>query len=266
MTSDPVISMLWERGDPRKALSSRFGFTDASAAVSWLGETVWDIWAMPIDDCDRLVISGTNVLAWITSRRERFIAKWSVARDLFQRLADTAALTAWLDTQGVSVVAPVATTDGRLRVVVDGALVGVSPVVDGELLDVDDPSQVSDAGQTLAALHESLASYPYTFDSEAVTERRRLVHNDYRSANILHDGTSITAVLDFEEVAYRTRVADLAKAAVMLATRYHGWAPTSPAVREAFIAAYDDRSPLTSSEQDELHHVMAAVLDHFGWT
>ena len=39
-----------------------------------------------------------------------------------------------------------------------------------------------------------------------VDPKEQLVHNDFRSANVLHDGTGITAVLDFEEVAYRSRL------------------------------------------------------------
>ena len=93
----------------------------------------------------------------------------------------------------------------------------------------------------------------------------QLVHNDFRSANLLHDGTSITAVLDFEEVTYRTTVADLAKATVLLGTRYHDWGPTSPLVREAFVAAYRDRVPLTSAEHNELQREIAVILTNLGW-
>lgn len=54
----------------------------------------------------------------------------------------------------------------------------------------------------LATLHESLAAYPHRIDGGPPSPREQLVHNDFRSANILHDGTRITAVLDFEEVTY----------------------------------------------------------------
>ena len=117
----------------------------------------------------------------------------------------------------------------------------------------------------LATLHEALAAYPNRIDGGQPTLQEQLVHNDFRSANILHDGTSITAVLDFEDVTYRTRVADLAKATVLLGTRYHNWAPTSQDVREAFVAAYHDQAPLTSAEQNELQRGITAVLNHFGW-
>jgi homoserine kinase type II len=72
-----------------------------------------------------------------------------------------------------------------------------------------------------ATLHEALAAYPHRIDGGRPTGQQQLVHNDFRSANILHGGTSITAVLDFEDVTYRTRVVDLAKATVLLGTRYH---------------------------------------------
>jgi homoserine kinase type II len=143
---------------------------------------------------------------------------------------------------------------------------GVFPVIDGDLLDVGVPAQVNEAGRMLAMLHELLAAYPHRIDGGQPTQTGQLVHNDFRSANILHDGMSITAVLDFEEVTYRTRVADLAKATVLLGTRYHHWGPTPPAIREAFVAAYRDQAPLTSGEQNHLRRDITAVMDHFGWT
>ena len=79
------------------------------------------------------------------------------------------------------------------------------------------------------------------------------------------DGTNITAVLDFEEVTYRSRVADLAKAAALLGTRYHGWGPTSQLVREAFVAAYRDQGPLTSAEQNELPGHLRGSGARPGW-
>ena len=66
-------------------------------------------------------------------------------------------------------------------------------------------------------------------------------------------------------MTYRTRVADLAKATVLLGTRYHDWGPTSEVVRDTFVAAYDNETPLTSIEQNELQRGITAVLTHFGW-
>jgi homoserine kinase type II len=85
--------MLWEPVDPADALTERFGFADAVSAVSWMGDALWDTWAIAVDDCDHVVMSAGNLLAWITSDGGRLIAKWSVVTWLFPRLADTAALT-----------------------------------------------------------------------------------------------------------------------------------------------------------------------------
>jgi homoserine kinase type II len=143
---------------------------------------------------------------------------------------------------------------------------GLYPFVKGELLDVAYAGQVEAAGRTLAKLHEALAAYPRPFGGGRARPSQQLVHGDFRAANILHDGARITAVLDFDEVAHRTRVADLAQAAVLLSTRYHDWGPTSPATRDTFVAAYNDLVPLTSTERDELHRGVSTVLNHFGWT
>jgi homoserine kinase type II len=258
--------MLWESADPAEALISRFGFADPGSAVGWLSEELWDRWAIPVDHCDRLVISAANLLAWITSDSRRLIGKWSVAPRLFQRLTDTASLTAWLHARGLPVASPIPATDGRFRVELHDVSLGVYPVIDGNLLDADDPIHVEEARRMLATLHDALASYPQAVDGGRPAPEHQLVHNDFRSANILHDGGSITAVLDFEEVTYRPRVADLAKAAVLLGTRYRHWGPTNPAMRAAFVTAYRAQAPLTSTEQNELQRGIAAMLDHFDWT
>lgn len=117
----------------------------------------------------------------------------------------------------------------------------------------------------LATLHDALAAYPQHIGGGPPARHEQLVHNDFRSANLLHDGTSITAVLDFEEVTYRSRVSDLAKATALLGTRYHNWGPTSQFVREAFVGAYCDRAPLTNAEQNQLQSGIEAVMKHFGW-
>lgn len=266
MTAAPLISMLWESVDPAEALTKRFGFADAASALRWVRETLWDTWAIAVEDCDRLVMSDGNLLAWITTDDELpLIAKWSVVPKLFQRLAETTALTMWLHDRGIPVAAPIPARDGRLRVEQDNVSLGVFPVIDGDLLDIGDPTQVAEAGHVLARLHDVLAAYGQPIDGGPSSPGKQLVHNDYRSANLLHDGTSICAVLDFESVAYRTRIADLAQAMVLLGTRYHDWGPTNQLVREAFVAAYCDRIPLTREEQNELQHRVQAVEKAFGW-
>ncbi|HET9895480.1 MAG TPA: hypothetical protein VFQ44_11170 [Streptosporangiaceae bacterium] len=116
MKAAPQLSMLWESADPEQALSQRFGFPDAVSVVGWMGDVLGGAWAIAVDDCDRLIISGGNLLAWITADGRRLIAKWSVVPELFQRLADTTALTMWLHHSGIPVAAPVPASDGRLRV------------------------------------------------------------------------------------------------------------------------------------------------------
>jgi homoserine kinase type II len=180
--------------------------------------------------------------------------------------ADAVSTVAWMgDVRGIPVAAPIPARDGRLRVELNNVSLGVYPVIDGDLLDVGDPAQVTEAGRMLATLHEELAAYPHGIDGGWSTGHKQLVQNDFRSANILHDGTSITALLDFEDATYRTRVADLAKASVLLGTRYHNWGPTSQLVREAVVAAYRDLAPLSRTEQHELQSSVTAALRYFGW-
>jgi homoserine kinase type II len=147
----------------------------------------------------------------------------------------------------------------------DNVSLGVIPVIDGDLLNVGDPAQVTEADRMLATLHDAMAAYPHHIGGGPSARHEQLVHNEFRSANVLHDGTSITAVLDFEEVTYRSRVSDLAKATALLGTRFHDWGPTSQLTREAFVGAYCDQAPLTNAEQNQLQSAIEAVMKHFGW-
>lgn len=275
--------MLWETEDPRQELTKRFGFPSGSAAAAWVAEVLDRHWGLTIGRCDRLVISDHNAMAWVQAGDRSLVAKWSSAPSRFTQLEGAARLVVWLETRGIPVAAPIAATGGRLlveagndakgklrsRLPLPGGrfLLGVLPAVEGALLDPDDPEHVDEAGLMLATLHEALADYPGRIGRRRRTANRQIIHNDFRSANIIHDGTRIAAVLDFEEVSLDTRVADLAKSAVLLATRYHDWAPTTPEVRDAYVQAYDRhaREPLTPPERDELRTRITRLLNSFGW-
>jgi homoserine kinase type II len=260
--------MLWEPVDPYEALRERFGFPSVGTAVDWVADVLDQTWGLVASDCDRLVVSSWNGMAWITVDGRRLIAKWSAMPHRFPHLADVARLTTWLASLDIPVAAPVPTGDGRAFVEMPGGrfALTVLPVLDGDLLDIDDPAQVVDAGRMLAAVHDALAAYPDAFDGRRPSGSEQLVHRDFRSANVLHDGTRITAVLDLEEVQHDTRVADLARAAVLLGTRYHRWEATPEDVRRRFVAAYMDVTPLTPEQHRELEQRITADLSAHGWT
>ena len=72
----------------------------------------------------------------------------------------------------------------------------------------------------------------------------QLVHNDFRAANLLCKGSRVVAVLDFEEAALDHAVVDLARAAVLLGTRFREWQPIPAETRDAFLSGYGSvRSP-----------------------
>jgi homoserine kinase type II len=281
MSDVPAVSMLWERIDAGERLAKRFGFPGPHDASEWIANTLERHWGLAVVGCDRLVMSDWNVMAWIRTDDQRLIAKWSAFPPVFARLRRSARVTEWLDTRGVPVAPPIRALDGRTVIELGNRfkgrtrahlplpgsrfLLGVLPEIEGDLLDVGDPAQVRDAARTLAALHEALAACPERRPPRAGA-KQQLVHNDFRSANILHDGTRVTAVLDFEEVTYSTRLADLAKAMVFLGTRYHDWSPTPEKVRRAFLSAYEDLAPLTSAERQDLDECIAAALTKLGWS
>ena len=105
-------------------------------------------------------------------------------------------------------------------------------------------------GSTSAAsafLRDHIATFP-----EASLPAPQLVHNDIRSANILCQGSQVSALLDFEEVTVNYRVSDLAKAAVLLGTRFRNWAPLDPELQRRFVDGYRDIHSLSSSEEASL--------------
>ncbi|HVF33103.1 MAG TPA: phosphotransferase [Acidimicrobiales bacterium] len=279
----PALSMLWEADDPAEQLTRRFGFAGADAVAAWVAEVLERDWELDVTGCERVVISSWNVMAWLHVGERRLIAKWSALPHRFPRLRDAAQVVRWLDGHGIPVATPIPAVDGRVlvelangrngrlrsRLPLPGGrfLFGVLPVLDGDLLDVGDLSQVADAGRMLSAVHEALASCPHPVGNKGPAGQEQLIHNDFRSANVLHDGTRITAVLDLEEVTYGTRVADLARAAVLLGTRYRAWRPAGEAVREAFVAAYDDCAeiPLTAADREEFDRLVAENLKQKWW-
>ncbi|RNI21397.1 phosphotransferase [Flexivirga caeni] len=76
----------------------------------------------------------------------------------------------------------------------------------------------------------------------------QLIHGDYRAANILCADREIVAILDFEDAGHGQRVADLARSAVLLGTRFRDWGPVSPLVREGFLDGYQSVTSLTDAE------------------
>jgi Ser/Thr protein kinase RdoA (MazF antagonist) len=157
------LSMLWESTDPRGALRERFGFDGFDDAAGWLAERLARDWAIDVDACDRILISAANGIAWLRTDRGTVVAKWSRAQDQFVRLAAVADLLRALHGQGIPVAPPLASVDGRLRVIVESGAsplsMTVQPHVDGGLLDVTDDTAVRRAGACLAHLHRALAGH-----------------------------------------------------------------------------------------------------------
>jgi homoserine kinase type II len=284
----PVLEMLWEAQDPRQALTERFGFSDGRAAGRWVAGTLAEHWGVHVGSCERIVMSGGNALAWVSTPSGRLLAKWSVVSGLFPRLTETARLSSWLDGRGLPVSAPVPARDGRLQVEADDVSMGLQREIVGDLLDTADLKQVRAAGAVLARLQDALAAYPDAerippfavacrpltarvtgwLDSDAdhlpVAVRdtlrglvagappdrlpRQLVHFDIRSANILWARGQVAAILDFEEARVEHRVFELARAAVLLGTRYHNWGPVPAEVRAEFLTGYSSERPLTPAE------------------
>ncbi|WP_328478396.1 phosphotransferase [Actinoplanes sp. NBC_00393] len=280
--------MLWEPHDPRQALDERFGFSDEKSAGRWVAAMLDEHWGVRVETCERIVMSDGNALAWVGTPSGRLIAKWSVVPERFPRLAQTARLTGWLHDRGLPVSAPVPARGGRLQVEAGRVSMGLQREIMGELLNTADLDQVRASGALLAELQSALAAYPHADQlpalagsSEPLTARvtawlgsraghlpaaardtlrdlvagappdrlaRQLVHFDFRSANILVADGKVAAVLDFEETQHDHPLVELARAAILLGTRYHNWGPVPADVRAEFVAGYQSVRPLTEAE------------------
>ncbi len=291
--------MLWESVDPHEALASRFRFADGRQVGEWVARAVADTWGIEMISCDLVVISAGNALVWITTVTGRLIVKWSGRPPLFERLANAARLTAWLDARGLPVSAPIPAMNGDLQVELNGFSIGLQSVTDGSMLDSANVAQVHAAGAALGRLHLALAEYPgagglgyggqadstplrvrvegwlssaagdhvaplseslrrrlASLPSDTTLPPRQLVHLDIRSANLLCEGDRVRAILDFEEAGIDYPVDDLAKAAVLLGTRFRDWAPVSPDTHETFLAGYRAVRELSSTEAAWLKPLM----------
>lgn len=232
-------------------------------------------------------MSDRNALAWVGTVSGRMLAKWSVAPERFARLAALARLPGWLEEQGLPVSAPVATLGGGFQVETDGASLGLQREIVGDLLDVADPDQVHAAGAILARFHDAMAIYPNVdrlteligpakplaqvirwLDSGShhvpATAREalrrivvdmpveplptQLVHGDFRSANVLYADGDVAAIIDFEDARFDHRIAELARSAVLLGTRFHDWRPVTSEVRAEFLDGYQSVHKLTPCE------------------
>lgn len=285
-TCAPTLEMLWEGHDPARILSERFGFTNSEAAARWVTVTLKDLWDIEVDGCQRIVMSDSNALAWMRTASGQMVAKWSVAKERFPRLATLARLTTWLDERGLPVSAPIAARDGQGQVEVDGVSLSVQRVKAGSPLDTEDLDHVHEAGAVLARLHDAMASYPGAADvfdtpepvacrvtswlqnvpdqvpRTAVDTLRRmatnapqdasppqLIHGDFRAANLLCIESGVSAVIDFEEARLDQPIAELARSAVLLGTRFHDWGPVSSNVHQVFLDGYQSVLELTPAER-----------------
>ncbi|MEV6282703.1 phosphotransferase [Kribbella sp. NPDC051770] len=258
------LSMLWERDEPEQALRERFGFEGLDDAAAWVARVLREVWGIEGAVTSRLVISSHNAIVWVEGDRGPLVVKWSLVEPLFERLDATARLLRVLDERGVPVAAPLPALDGRERVATDGPVrklsVAVLPEVDGDWLDVGDEDAVRASGAALAQLHVALTGYdddrlPTSDPRKKVPaellppgDAKQLVHNDFRAANVLTQGSKVVGVLDFDEMTWGHRVEDLAHASVYLATRFTNWGPTTDAVRRTLRDGYESVRPLTPAE------------------
>jgi Ser/Thr protein kinase RdoA (MazF antagonist) len=158
-------------------LATRFGFDGFAGAVEWISTTLMSIWAIEVAHCSRIVISDRNAIVWVESDRGPLVVKWSSARDRFANLSASAQLLRRLDHEGIPVAAPMEAVDGRVRVVLDSPLGGLSvavlPELMGDWLDIGDDAAVRSAGACLAELHAALRGYSDE-QTRSVTEAKAL--------------------------------------------------------------------------------------------
>jgi homoserine kinase type II len=106
----------------------------------------------------------------------------------------------------------------------------------------------STAGDRVASLAESLRRRLACLPSDTTLPPPQLVHLDIRSANLLCNGDRVSAILDFEETGIDHPIDDLAKAVVLLGTRFRHWGPVPPETHATLVAGYRAVRELSSPE------------------
>ena len=106
-------------------------------------------------------------------------------------------------------------------------------------------------------------------DAPLIDRPLQLVHNDYRSANVICEGGRVRAVLDFEQVGMDHAMVDLASAAVRLGTRFRCWRPTPQKVISTFLKGYCSWRQLSDVEAGWLPRLllwqMLEAAANCGW-
>lgn len=165
----------------------------------------------------------------------------------------------------------------------------VHPLIDGDLLDVSDLAAVRATGELVGRLHTELAGVdPEPFadgpreisgdlrahlasaldrlpSSRAPRAHARLAallaelpdldvppqlgHGDVRGANVLVRDHRVAALLDFDEVSIRHRIAELSLGAVLLATEFRRWPPAPVDAQRALVQGYEGVVQLTDAER-----------------
>lgn len=122
-------------------------------------------------------------------------------------------------------------------------------------------SAMTPSGSLPVRVTSWLDAQPHHISSPLLTSMRRLMdaaptepmptqllHGDYRAANILCAGARVLAIIDFEEARFDHPIAELARSAVMLGTKFRNWGPVSSSVRADFLAGYESERRLSAVE------------------
>ena len=157
-------TMLWESTSAHEALRQRFQFASAEETAHWLMQIVSSVYDVPVEAVDRLVISSSNLLAWLTTADGPLIAKCCALVSAHDRLSNVAELLVWLDQEHLPVSVPLRTKVGQRQVTCDHLSLSVQRVIPGSLLDPTQLVQARTAGMTLAQLHTALVAYPRATD------------------------------------------------------------------------------------------------------
>lgn len=155
-----VPTLLWEKGDPTQALKRRFRFADGPVAAQWLCNALQQLYGIDQATVTRLVISAANLLAWVQSPIGPLLIKACANPFQHARLRNQGALVTWLAQQGLPVSAPLSAHEGEWQIRHGHLSLGVQRLVEGELLNPEEPTQAIQAGKVLAQLHQALARYP----------------------------------------------------------------------------------------------------------
>lgn len=245
-------------------------------------EVLEELYGIVASEFERLDTERDDTFRVIAEERE-YVLKVAHPSDTVELVSMQSDAMAWVARQGLPVPGVIASAGGTRHPVAYGRIVrlldwvpgtpGMLPREGGEALarlavalsDFDAPAAHRTFAWDVRQLNLLVAERRPAF-TDVVFERmdalavdalpRQVIHHDFHPGNVLVDESSIVGILDFGDMLYGARVADVAVSlAYLLREQGDPWVDA-----RSFLAGYESVTPLEEREHAAIPTLVAARL------